>query len=173
VSKKTDILNTPVDKQTNTGRPVSNGGGQKSDKYQQWMTANGFDKETILKEFEDSKTGIDMIDVIKRRVMGVEFAAKLNEVTSAFYNDSNKQALALNEQLKRIEGQLNQYEFEKTQTNPEWSPIGDKQFLKWTEVKIKLINDIRKYQMELGKMSMNKDEMKDDDVDWEQLGEMI
>ena len=171
--KAIDILNTPVDKQTNHGRPVSNAGSSIPTKYNEWMKANGFDKETILKEFENAKTGIDLIDTIKKRVMALEFFEQVNSVTSAFYNDSNKQALALNEQLKRIEAKLVQYEYDKTIEDPTWSGISDDKYRRWTELKLKLINDIRKYQMELGKMSMNKEDLKEDNIDWEQLGGMI
>jgi len=154
---------------SNSGRPITKGDTPGS-KYNNWMEANGFDKETILEKFSESDSVNELFDQIKKRTLALEFYALLHDKTSEFYNNSDKRALALTQQLIEVDADIKQHKLSQLELDPTYTPINDKQLLKWTELRAKLMADIRKEQLELTKMATDKNSVVNaDDVDFDSI----
>ena len=150
-----DILKTNVDKVSNKGVKVKS--GDRSEKFQSWLKSIGIDKEEMLKEFEESEDMSEMIASVKKRYMALKFYEGMVDITKDFYNDNNKRMLAMNSQLQEIDSIIRQHTFDRRKEDPTYSEVDDKQLLKWTQMRIDLMDKIRKQQMELTKMSLDKD----------------
>ena len=169
MSKKKQILKDLPKGKENSGRHVSNGTTDGS-KYEQFLTSMGMDRKTIMKEFEEANTGNEWFDKLKRRAMALEFYTKMNEITSDFYNNTDKRSLSLNAQLQQIDADLREHRMAKEQNDPTYSVVDDKQYQKWLAMRVTLMAEIRKQQMELAKMSLDKDtDVKAEDIDWENM----
>ena len=168
MSKTEDILSTDVDKVDNKGRPITS--GDRSDKFTAFMKGIGFDKAGMLKEFEEAASSSDLVSRMKKRYLALKLHEALMESTVDLYNNANKRVLALMTQLQEIDAKIKVHEVEKAALDPTYSPIDDKNLLKWTQLRVDLMEKIRKQQMELTKMAVDKDSVvKADDVDWESI----
>ena len=159
-----------VDKVRNDGRPVTTG-SRPGSKYQEWMDSIGMNKDQLLEEFEKANTGVDLLDSIKRRAMALEYYGAMNKITADFYNNNEKRALALSTQLQEIDGDIKQHRLAKLQEDPLYSPVNDKQLLKWIALRADLMDKIRKQQMELTKLTLDKksDDVNAENIDWDSI----
>lgn len=164
----TDVLSKDVDKVVNAGRPIKT--GDRSDKFQGFLKSIGFDKESLLTEFEEAASSSDLVSRMKKRYLALKMHEAMVESTVDLYNNANKRILALTTQLQEIDAKIKVHEEDMLAKDPTYSPINDKNLLKWTELRVKLMDTIRKQQMELSKMALDKDsDVKADEIDWSSI----
>ena len=156
------------------GRPITTGNGvckdSKPTKFQTWLKSIGIDKKQMMKEFEEAQEFPDLIETMKKRYLAVQTFDKLLAATKDFYNDADKRALALTTELMEVDVTIKEHQLKMKELNPEYSPVNDKQLLQWKKLKKELIESVRKQQLELTRLTLDK-ASKDDSfsakIDWD------
>jgi len=169
MSKTKEVTANAIDKTPNCGRPVTKGDTPGS-KYNSWLEAQGLDKATILERMTSAETAGQMVAEIEKKMIGLQMFGVINDATSEYYNNNKNRDLALNRQLQEIDVDIKMHKIDKLKEDPTYSPIDDKQLLKWVALRADLMDKIRKAQMELTKMATDKDSVvADKDVDWDAI----
>ena len=167
MTEKKEIL--AIKKTSNVGRPVTTG-SKPGSKYNTWLEAQGLDKKTILDRMTKAETVGQIAVEIEKRLIALNMAGLINDAAAEYYNSNKNRDLELNKQLQQVDVNIKNHEMKELGKDPEYSPINDKQLLRWYDLRSKLMEMIRKQQMELTKMATDKDSVvSTDDVNWDNI----
>ena len=124
--------------------------GEQSPSFQSYLDRLGIDKKEILRQFEQEG------ETITQKVMARTVGLKVYEATIApivaYFNDTHKRGVTLQEDLYLLESDLIAHRLKMERDDPEWNPLADDTYQKGLLRKAQLLQYINRFNLDYAKL---------------------